>query len=118
VSEVSPPLLNHLRFQRAEVQILINGHPLDVLVEGLDYGDTTLASLYLSGEDERRLIGQLGSDPFRGSFEINVAYSTSTTGPLTEDRLVDCRIRGTGYSPMPLTVLFVRRGHRPSGRLS
>jgi hypothetical protein len=108
-------MLNGHRFARSQVTLLMNDTALEMTVDGLDYGDGATASIYLPAGGERDLIGRMGVDPFRGSFDINVSYSTTDTGPLTEDRLTDCRLRGTGYRPMPLSVLHVKRGFRRSG---
>jgi hypothetical protein len=101
--------INGRQYPRSDVTILIAGVAQAVDISGIDYTDGASASLHLATAGEAQLVSVLGPDHFDRSFDISVTYAASSGARLIEDRLVDCRVKGTGYRPMPVSVMFVQR---------
>ena len=96
--------------KRAAVDLedMFRGPIVEVKIAGMIHSAS--ATLHLPVKEEERLVELLGRDYFKRSFDINVSYSASPTGTVTKDHLVDCRLKGTGYNPVPVSVMFVKHG--------
>ena len=102
--------INGRQYPHTDVTLIIGNVPSDVAIDAVDYTESASATLHLPLKEEERLVELLGRDHFKRSFDINVSFSATPTGALTKDHLVDCRLKGTGYSPVPVSVMFVKHG--------
>jgi len=103
--------INGRQYPHTDVTLVIGNEPAELAIDAIDYTESASATLHLPRNEEEHLVELLGRDYFKRSFDINVSYSTTPAAGLTKDRLVDCRLKGTGYSPVPVSVMFVKHGN-------
>lgn len=102
--------INGRQYPRTDVSLVIGGLARDLEINGLDYSESAEAGLHLSASGEEKLLQLLGRAHFDKSFDIHVTFAPTDTAPLTEDRLIDCRLRLTGSRPVKMTVMFLQHG--------
>jgi hypothetical protein len=107
--------INGKQYPRTDVSLVIGDVACELEIDGLDYSEAAEAGLHLSPTGEEKLLQMLGRAHFDKSFDIHVAYARTDTAPLTEDRLIDCRLRRTGSRPVQFTVMFLQHGRQGAG---
>jgi hypothetical protein len=107
--------INGRQYPRTDVSLVIGDVARELEINGLDYTEGAEAGLHLSALGEEKLLQLLGRAHFERSFDIHVTYAQTDTAPLTEDRLIDCRLRRTGSRPVQMTVMFVQHGRNGGG---